>query len=219
MASTLDHEITEAIVVNQALVEENLRVISESCKQLANKGMNDAFGLEDAAKKAIETHYETQGYQVVPIAYTSVYGPSGKAIYSFDLAYEACKPGDDEKLLLIGEVKFSLSRSDVEAFVSKAGRLTTRFTRVREGTMPPSGAINYANQIDFAKRLLEHTVVMLVAGWRILPDAMFKARDAGCHLVASTGSHFAVYHYSDIDERMRNQLTVPSLLSQDEDEV
>ena len=219
MASTMDHEITKTIVVNQAIIEEHFRVLRKHCEQLSNRGINDAFGLEDAVKTAIEEFYQQKEYQVVPIAYTSVYGPSGKILYSFDFAYEARRLEDDEKLMLIGEAKFNLSCSDVESFVHKVGKLKTRFTKVRAGTMRPDGAINYASQIDLASRLLEHKVVKLVAGWRILPEAVSKATDAECHLVATDGSHFTVHHYNDVSESITNQLVPPSSLSQDEDEV
>ena len=77
MASTVRHERTEVVMVQQA--EDDLfGAFSERYKQFGR--MDESFSLEDAVRAAVIKAYEADGYYVVPIDYTLVFGHTGKAI-------------------------------------------------------------------------------------------------------------------------------------------
>ncbi len=197
MASTSGHDVSEDILVNQALIDSNLVVLSDTSKQLSKQGINYSFGVEDAINACVLAHYDQHGFDITPLPYLSVYGPTGKAIYSFDSCFEAIK--DNVKLLLLGEVKSCLQRPDVEQLVRNVFKLKQRFNKVQDGSMPAEGKTNYLNQIALARLLLQHKIVPFVGGWRIMPDALSKARDAECSVVAVSGTQYKVYGANEID--------------------
>ena len=66
--------------------------------------MNESFGLEGAVRAGGVKACQLQGYRIKPIGYTLVHAHTGKALYRFDFAYAAHKPGTNKKLLLLGKV-------------------------------------------------------------------------------------------------------------------